>query len=71
VTSAGPFPLSLRNLFPSQVGGETKSIAHVLLSSFGGLEEEEEEEEEDEDCEPLVVSLCLTACVCGGLYRFP
>jgi len=57
VTSVGPFPIFLRNLFPSQVEGETKSIAHVLFPPFGGLEEEEEH------CEPLVVSLCLTACV--------
>jgi hypothetical protein len=64
-TFAGPFPLFLRNLFPSQVEGKAKSIAHVLLPPFGGLEEEEE------DCEPLVVSLCLTACVSGAIYGFP
>jgi len=63
VTSAGTFPLFLRNLFPSQVAGESKSIAHVLLPPFGGLEEEKEEH-----CEPLVVSLCLTACLWRVLY---
>jgi hypothetical protein len=58
MTSAGVFPVFLRNLFPSQVEEKERRTGHELLHPFGGLEEAEE------DCGPLVVCLCIAACVC-------